>query len=72
MLKIVFIGFLIFIIVRLIQSHRSKASANSSQDGATHALVKCAFCGVHFPENESVNASGRHFCCQQHRDQFRP
>jgi uncharacterized protein len=34
---------------------------------AAEPMVACARCGLHVPASESVEADGRHYCCQEHR-----
>ena len=35
--------------------------------GRVEQMVKCAQCGIHFPQNEAVLGESHHFCCEQHR-----
>ena len=30
-------------------------------------MVKCARCGVHFPESDGVRDGAIHYCCAEHR-----
>jgi len=34
---------------------------------AVQDMVACARCGVNLPEIESVQAGGKHYCSEQHR-----
>jgi uncharacterized protein len=31
-------------------------------------MVRCAHCGLHVPTEEAIEANGRHYCCEDHRD----
>ena len=31
------------------------------------AMVKCAVCGLNIPASESLQADGRHYCGEEHR-----
>lgn len=33
-------------------------------------MVRCAQCGVHLPQSESLAVEGRFFCCAAHRNEF--
>lgn len=33
----------------------------------TENIVVCAHCHLHVPESESIQAEGRHYCCEEHR-----
>ena len=35
------------------------------------AMLPCAHCGVHFPEEDGVSADGQTFCSAAHREAFR-
>jgi len=37
--------------------------------GQPQPMVRCAFCGVHFPESEAIHGDERIFCCEAHRQQ---
>jgi uncharacterized protein len=30
-------------------------------------MVRCAYCGLHVPQSESVVVDGRHYCGDEHR-----
>jgi len=34
-------------------------------------MVRCAHCGLHLPEGESIQAYGQFFCGAEHRDAYR-
>lgn len=38
----------------------------------TENMVRCARCGVHLPQGESLEAGGLHYCCAAHRDATQP
>jgi uncharacterized protein len=31
-------------------------------------MVKCARCGIHLPESESIQDGASHYCCAEHRN----
>ena len=43
-----------------------------AQDGQAEPMVQCFQCRIHFPASEALaDASGRLFCCEEHRSVFR-
>lgn len=41
---------------------------DDQQDG--NAMVRCAWCKVHVPENEALRDREEWFCCSAHRDKY--
>lgn len=40
-------------------------------DQAKHyAMVRCVHCGLFLPEDEAIAATGKWFCCEEHRKKF--
>jgi len=35
------------------------------------SMVRCEQCGVHLPASEAIKSGSHHFCCQEHRDEFK-
>jgi uncharacterized protein len=33
-------------------------------------MVRCATCGVHTPQSESIAAAGQRFCCAEHAERY--
>lgn len=63
-----FIGItLIFLwLLRRQKRERSESSGRASARRAEH-MVKCAWCGIFFPENEAVTDGSASYCCAEHR-----
>lgn len=57
------------VVYLLIKSFRRNTSRQN--DTVTENMVRCAQCGVHLPQGESVQAEGENFCCAAHRDAYR-
>ncbi|UCE89049.1 MAG: hypothetical protein JSW10_12225 [Pseudomonadota bacterium] len=47
------------------------AGENRKQPKKIADMVRCAQCGLHIPEHESLNRDGRHFCSKEHLEQHR-
>lgn len=30
-------------------------------------MVRCTYCGVHFPENDAIRDNNKLFCCEEHK-----
>jgi uncharacterized protein len=47
---------------------RSQSDRNEqSRDPKIEAIVKCAYCGLHVPQSESVFDRGHYYCDEKHR-----
>ncbi len=57
------------VVYLLIKSFRRNTPRQN--DTVTENMVRCAQCGVHLPQGESVRAEGENFCCAAHRDAYR-
>lgn len=46
-----------------IQKHNTPASRKLSEQN----MVRCAHCGVHFPETDAIRDNNNVFCCEKHK-----
>lgn len=70
MTKLLFFGLLVFVVYLMLRGQRPSAARASAPDPAAppvQRMVACGQCGVHLPENESLQEAGQHYCCEQHR-----
>lgn len=70
MAKWLFFGLLVFVAYLMLRGSRLKSVRRSKQTPASspvQQMVACDHCGVHLPENESLQAFGQHYCCEAHR-----
>lgn len=66
--KLLFLVLIAFAVYWLLRSLRSKDAADRPPaPRSPEAMVSCARCGLHIPRSESIEAAGRHYCCQEHR-----
>ena len=65
---------LIAIVVVVYWLFRSYQKGDTPQrnNPAAEDMVRCAHCGVHLPNGESIVAEGLTFCCTEHRDAYHP
>ncbi|MDR3221379.1 MAG: hypothetical protein LBU46_05130 [Candidatus Accumulibacter sp.] len=47
--------------------NRRSRTAETSTARRPERMVECAHCGVHLPENESIQEGAAHYCCAEHR-----
>lgn len=66
--RLLFLIAIVAVIYLIIRSYQKNAQ---HQDKPVEDMVRCAQCGVHFPKGESVQAEGKFFCCNAHRDAYR-
>jgi uncharacterized protein len=48
-------------------ANRPSRAANARDGRAPERMVKCAQCGIHLPESESIADGAAHYCCAEHR-----
>jgi uncharacterized protein len=44
--------------------------AQSQSRQLAEPMVRCATCGVHTPQSESILAAGQRFCCAEHAERY--
>lgn len=66
MLKIVLLLFLVFVVVLYLTRNSRKRQA-SGEPKRVEDMVRCAYCAVYLPKNESVASGDQHFCCKDHQ-----
>ena len=68
MSRLILLFAVIAIVYWLLKSYRRSAAA-SSQDKppVSEDMVRCVQCGVHLPKSESILASGKFYCSDEHR-----
>ena len=68
MMKLLFFGLLVFVVYLMLRGRRpSAARASDPVVPPAQRMVACGQCGVHLPENESLQEAGQYYCCEQHR-----
>lgn len=63
-----FIGWVLYGVYRRWQTRLPEKPAKA--DEKIDTMVKCAQCGVHFPEKNAIEHNGQFFCCKEHKDSF--
>jgi uncharacterized protein len=59
---------LIVVVAFIFLRKRSAPRARGEdREGVPERMVECARCGVNLPISESLQARGRHYCCEEHR-----
>jgi len=72
MSRLLFLFAIAAVVWLLIKAYRKNTdkSASTSAPAATEDMVRCAHCGVHLPQGESVQQDEKFFCSNAHRDAF--
>lgn len=60
-------GLLVYFLLKGLKRSASRPEANKPDQSSPERMVVCAQCGVHLPESEAIETSGRHYCCEEHR-----
>ncbi|MDH5257524.1 MAG: PP0621 family protein [Gammaproteobacteria bacterium] len=50
------------------QAAEKKAEIKAAQSEPLSSVKKCAVCGIHVPENETVVYNGRYYCSDAHKN----
>ena len=66
LLLIIAIAAVIYLLIRSYRKQAPKQEKTTAED-----MVRCAYCGVHLPKGESLQADGQFFCGEEHRDAHR-
>ena len=67
--RLLFLLAIVAVIYLLIRSYNKNSPRQDKP--VVENMVRCAHCGVHLPEGESIQAEGRVFCSIEHRDAYR-
>lgn len=68
MSRLLLIIAIVAVVYLLIRSFRKQAQQQDVT--TTEDMVRCAYCGVHLPRGESIQADGLFFCGTEHRDAY--
>lgn len=63
MFKLVLLGLAIGLLYLIIKRARQAPGPTPRQ---AHVMVCCATCGLHLPQEESIEREGRYYCCEAH------
>ena len=66
LLLIIAIAVVVYLLIRSFRKQAPKQDVTTTED-----MVRCAYCGVHLPKGESIQADGQIFCGTEHRDAYR-
>lgn len=68
MQKLLFFVVVVLIVWRLLINRKSAGGKRQTpKTKPAESMVVCARCGVYLPLSDSVEAAGRHYCCEAHR-----
>lgn len=61
---------LAYSLYKKLQKGSDKSKASTKTEEPTLAMKRCAKCGVHLPENDSIQYQTLHFCCEDHKKAY--
>lgn len=70
LLFLILLGIAIYLLLRQRPGAGGRSTGQQQEQrsaGTAEAMVSCAWCGLHVPLSESVEAGARHYCCEEHR-----
>ena len=71
LLRLLIIVGIVWISYRIYKNWKSKnemISRQNKKNTGIKNMVQCVKCGVHLPEQEAIKASGKFFCCEEHKN----
>ena len=68
--KLILIILVVLIAYWIIKSRKLTSTKTESLSDASEDMVRCAHCGVHLPESESVTSDGYFFCNDEHYQKY--
>lgn len=77
MSRLLFFVAVVAVVYLLLNSYRNRATGEKMHGGGegsarTENMVRCTYCGVHFPTSESIMADGKYYCSDAHRRAHQP
>ena len=80
LIRLIALALVVFLIYQVVRKWWRGKSGEIAQRGADNSrpqpkkiadMVRCAQCGLHIPEQESLSSDGKHFCSKEHLEQHR-
>lgn len=66
LVRILLFALLIWILYRLVKRIIGPPKGERSKQVEYEDMVRCAWCGTHFPRSNALTRSGKDYCCEQH------
>jgi uncharacterized protein len=60
-------GVFAYLLFKSLKRRNRSRDADAPGPRSPERMVACASCGVHLPESDAIESSGRHYCCEEHR-----
>ena len=66
---ILIIAWLVYSLTRRWLASLEQKRTQKKQGETSHieTMVSCAHCGLHIPQNEAIQAQGKYYCSDEHR-----
>ena len=70
LIRLIIIALSVWLLLKLVKRLFLGESQSQQQKGTKIAsMIKCAWCGVHVPENEAIRGNRGYYCCEEHKAQ---
>lgn len=67
LILLLILGVIAYFLFKSLKRRNRPRDEGGSGSRSPERMVVCATCGVHLPESEAIESSGRHYCCEEHR-----
>ncbi len=75
LIRVAIISFVVFIVWSIVrratqqeEADEQRPAPNLTPEVKQSKMLRCDECGVHFPQEESVQAGKKIFCCEEHKE----
>lgn len=65
MIKLILLGAIVWIIIRMLKQYASNVEPHHQQP-QTQDTVRCHQCNMHIPKQESIVKDGQYYCSKAH------
>lgn len=74
LIRVAIIGFVVFVVWSIVRRAAQQEEADEQRPAPQLTpevkqgkMLRCDECGVHFPQEESIQVGKKVFCCEEHR-----
>lgn len=75
LIRVAIISFVVFIVWSIVrraaqqEAEKQRPAPKLTPEVKQSKMLRCDECGVHFPQEESVQVGKKVFCCEEHKKQ---
>ncbi len=68
MVKLLLIFIAIWLLISVLKRYKRNMDDQYRSNNNAEDMVRCSYCGLHLPKNESFLKNSHYFCSEDHRD----